>query len=70
MDPREANRVVRAVRFGTGAAARRAADHLADELRESGTPARALFKLDQGGWVVNVYAGWLGDPAKRPGSRP
>lgn len=68
MDPRKANTVLRTVRFGTGSAARRAANRLADEIRQAGTPARALFKLDQGGWVVNVYAGWLGDPSRRPGT--
>ena len=43
------------IRFGTGRAARRAAMARADAMREQGIAARALFKLDFGGWVVAVY---------------
>ena len=43
------------VRFGVGARARRAAMAYADRSWEAGTPARAVFKVELGGWAVIVY---------------
>jgi hypothetical protein len=42
------------MRFGVGRAARIEATVKADELRAAGVAARALFKLEWGGWVVLV----------------
>jgi hypothetical protein len=42
------------IRFGTGRAARVAAMTRADAMREQGVAARALFKVEFGGWVVAV----------------
>jgi hypothetical protein len=43
------------IRYGLGGAARRAAMRHADRLWDDGTPARATFRLDQGGWIVIIY---------------
>jgi 8-oxo-dGTP diphosphatase len=43
------------IRFGAGPAARRAAHRRADHLWADGTPARAFFAVEFGGWVVAVY---------------
>jgi hypothetical protein len=45
----------RTIRYGVGGVARRRAMAMADELRSRGVAARALFKLETGGWVVVVY---------------
>jgi hypothetical protein len=45
----------RIIRFGVGRIARRDAVKLADRLRERGEAARALFKVESGGWIVAVY---------------
>jgi len=43
--------------FGTGRRARVAAMRTADELRERGIAAAALFKPSMGGWIVQIYPG-------------
>jgi phosphohistidine phosphatase SixA/ADP-ribose pyrophosphatase YjhB (NUDIX family) len=42
------------VRFGVGPRARRAAEDFAEEMASHATPARALFKVELGGWVALV----------------
>ena len=58
-----APRIDRVIPFGTGRSARRSAMGVQDALRGQGTPARALFKLEHGGWVVVVYHGRLPERA-------
>ena len=41
--------------FGTGCVARRAAEQHAATLWHEGTAARAMFKVEDGGWIVVVY---------------
>jgi hypothetical protein len=43
------------IRFGVGGDARRAAMRYADQLWADGSPARATFRLEHGGWVVIIY---------------
>jgi hypothetical protein len=45
--------------FGTGQKARVAAMRAADELREDGIAAAALFKPSMGGWIVQIYPGGI-----------
>jgi hypothetical protein len=49
--------ISRIVRFGPGGKARRAAMSCADRLWDNGTPARAVFKVELGGWAVIIYDG-------------
>ena len=46
-------------RFGAGRKARVAAMRTADELREGGIAAAALFKPSMGGWIVQIYPGGI-----------
>jgi hypothetical protein len=50
--------------FGTGRKARVAAMRTADELRERGVAAAAIFKPSMGGWIVQIYPGGI---RRRPG---
>jgi hypothetical protein len=45
----------RTIRFGVGSAARREAVSVAERMRAADIAARALFKVEHGGWVVVVY---------------
>ena len=45
--------------FGTGRKARLAAMRTADELRDSGIAAAAMFKPSMGGWIVQIYPGGI-----------
>jgi len=45
--------------FGTGRKARVAAMRTADELREHGVAAAAMFKPSMGGWIVQIYPGGI-----------
>jgi hypothetical protein len=45
--------------FGTGPKARVAAMRTADELRERGVAAAAMFKPSMGGWIVQIYPGGI-----------
>jgi hypothetical protein len=45
--------------FGTGRKARVAALRTADELRERGVAAAAMFKPSIGGWIVQIYPGGI-----------
>jgi hypothetical protein len=45
--------------FGTGRKARVAAMRTADELREGGVAAAAMFKPSMGGWIVQIYPGGI-----------
>jgi len=58
-------------RFGTGRKARVAAMRTADELRERGVAAAAIFKPSMGGWIVQIHPGGIrrrGRTAAVPGS--
>jgi hypothetical protein len=55
------------VRFGTGRAARLAATARAEAMREQGIAARALFKLEFGGWVVSIHGRIRQKPPAREG---
>jgi hypothetical protein len=46
-------------RFGVGREARIAAMQAADELRNRGVAAAAVFKPSMGGWIVRVYPGGI-----------
>jgi hypothetical protein len=48
--------VARVLRYGPGAAARRAAAREADRLWARGVAARAVFRPEHGGWAVLVFA--------------
>jgi hypothetical protein len=52
-------------RYGTGPEARRAAVGEADELWRRGVAARAVFRVDLGGWAVLVFG-----PKRRRPDRP
>jgi hypothetical protein len=43
--------------FGVGARARIAAIRAADELRDRGIAAAAVFKPSMGGWIVQIHPG-------------
>ena len=45
--------------FGVGGRARVAAIHAADDLRDQGIAAGALFKPSLGGWIVQIYPGGI-----------
>ena len=45
--------------FGVGARARVAAIRAADELRDRGIAAVAVFKPSRGGWIVQVHPGGI-----------
>jgi hypothetical protein len=45
--------------FGTGRKARVAAMHMADELRERGVAAAAVFRPSMGGWIVQIHPGGI-----------
>jgi hypothetical protein len=45
--------------FGTGRKARVAAMRTADELRDRGISAAAMFKPSMGGWIVRIYPGGI-----------
>jgi len=45
--------------FGTGPKARIAAMQAADDLRDRGIAAAALFRPAMGGWIVRVYPGGI-----------
>lgn len=45
--------------FGIGREARIAAMQAADELRDHGAAAAAIFKPSMGGWIVRVYPGGI-----------
>ncbi|MFJ6662710.1 hypothetical protein [Streptomyces sp. NPDC091383] len=47
--------VASVLRYGTGAAARRAAAGAADRLWARGVAARAVFRPEYGGWAVLVF---------------
>jgi hypothetical protein len=46
-------------RFGVGPKARVAAMRTADELRDRGIAAAAMFKPAMGGWIVRIYPGGI-----------
>ena len=45
--------------FGIGREARVAAMRAADDLRDRGIAAAAMFKASMGGWIVRVYPGGI-----------
>jgi hypothetical protein len=45
--------------FGVGRKARVAAMRTADQLRNRGVAAAALFKPSMGGWIVQIYPGGI-----------
>lgn len=45
--------------FGTGGKARVAAMRAADDLRDRGIAAAALFRPSMGGWIVQIYPGGI-----------
>jgi len=45
--------------FGVGTRARVAAIRAADELRERGIAAVAVFKPSMGGWIVQIHPGGI-----------
>jgi hypothetical protein len=45
--------------FGVGARARIAAIRAADELRDRGIAAVAVFKPSRGGWIVQIHPGGI-----------
>jgi hypothetical protein len=57
--------------FGIGREARIAAMRAADELKDRGVAAAAVFKPSMGGWIVRVYPGGIrrrsDDPRASPG---
>ncbi len=55
------------IRFGTGRAARLAAMARAEAMRAQGVAARALLKLEFGGWVVAVSGRIRQQPSARAG---